>query len=105
MISARQEQRIVSFQFLGQHLLLSLKFQTGLAEGQQNTELHFSPVHIFVLGSKQNHFDSLCLGCMAIILSFSAAVFDAENKTRSQVLLYSIYTDLHLYFLRNSLLG
>jgi len=73
----------------------------GWLEGQRNTGLRFSHVHIFVLGSKQHHFDSLCLGCMAIILSFSAAVVGAS----SQVLLYSIYSDLHLAFLRNSLLG
>lgn len=50
----------------------------GWWEGWQNTGLGFSPVHIFVLGSKQNCFDSLCLGCMAIILSFLAAVVDAS---------------------------
>lgn len=63
-------------------------------EGWQNTGLHFSPVYIFLLGSKQNHLDSLFLGCMAIVLFFSAAVVDAL----SQVLLNSVYTDLH--FLR-----
>lgn len=44
--------RIVFFQFVEEHLLLSVKFQTGLTEGAaEYTALHFSLVHIFVLGS------------------------------------------------------
>lgn len=55
--------------------------------------MHFSPVHIFVFDSLQDHFDSLCLEYMAIIQSFSASSVDASY----QILLYSVCA----YTLRN----
>lgn len=59
--------------------------------------MHFSPVHIVVLESLQNHFDSLCLKYMAIIQYFSASCVDASY----QILLYSVC----IYTFRNPVYG
>lgn len=71
------------FQILGWHFLLSVKFQAGI--GWRGNRMHFSPVHISVFDSRQDHFDSLCL---AIIQSSSASCVD----TSYQSLLYSVCT-------------
>lgn len=56
--------------------------------------MHFSPVHVFVFDSQQDHFDSLCLEYMAIIQSFSASCVGASY----QILLYSALTLLEIFF-------